>query len=201
MGQREKTIIIILDESENMNKDDLDKIKQVTFTLGFVSSDLDITLWKFGTDTENAFSAQPLSLMQTYSNYEPSGKAALFDSIYNVIAAEYDKENVLCLIATSGIDDCSVECDLDMIRGTMEEMEKEKGWVFVFTNSDFVTHLTLAQARAHASHMQDIRTNTALNGIMKRRLLDDRKRQTHRGVMRELVNQVGVEQEEDNMQE
>ena len=136
IGPCEKTIIVILDESENMNKNELDKIKQFTFTLGFVSSYLELTLWKFGTDTENVFSAQPLSFMQAYSNYKPSGKAALFDSIYNVIAGEYDKENVLCLISTAGIDDSSVECDIDIIRGTMEEMEKEKGWVFVFTNSD-----------------------------------------------------------------
>jgi len=136
IGPREKSIIVILDESENMNKDELDKIKRFTTTLGMVSSDLEITMWKFGTDTENVFSAQPLSFMQTYINYEPSGKASLFDSIYNVIAGEYDKENVLCLVSTAGIDDSSVECDLDIIQGTIEEMEKEKGWVFVFINSD-----------------------------------------------------------------
>ena len=132
----EKTIIIILDESENMDKDALDKIKEFTTTLGMVSSNLEITLWKFGTDTENAFSKQPLAFMQGYSNYEPNGKASLFDSIYTVIAGEYDMENVLCLISTSGIDDSSVECDLDIIQGTIEEMKKEKGWVFVFTNED-----------------------------------------------------------------
>lgn len=133
---REKSIIVILDESENMNQDELDKIKQFTNMLGMVSSDLEITMWKFGTDTENAFSAQSIAFMQAYTNYQPNGKASLFDSIYNVIAGEYDKENVLCLISTSGIDDSSVECDLDIIKGTMDEMEKEKGWMFVFTNID-----------------------------------------------------------------
>ncbi len=48
--------------------------------------------------------------------------------------------------------------------------------------------MTLAEARRRASHMQDVRTNTALNGRMKRHLLDNRKRKTHRSVMRELVN-------------
>lgn len=139
MGLREKTIIVILDESENMNKDELRKIKQFTNTLGMVSSDLDITLWKFGTDIENAFSEQPLSFMDAYTSYEPGGKASLFDSIYNVIATEYDKENVLCLISTTGIDDSSVECDFDTVQGTMKEMEKDKGWSFVFTNIDLRT--------------------------------------------------------------
>jgi hypothetical protein len=77
--------------------------------------------------------------MDGYTNYEPSGNAALFDCIYNVIATEYEKENVLCLISTVGIDSSSVECDFDIIQGTMKEMEKEKGWSFVFTNIDIRT--------------------------------------------------------------
>ena len=152
-GQREKTIIIILDESENMNKDELDKIKQFTSILGLVSSDLEVSMWKFGTDTENVFSEQPLSFMQAYSNYQPNGKASLFDSIYNVIAGEYEKENVLCLISTSGIDDSSVECDFDIIQGTIAEMEKERGWAFVFTNSELKTEVGVSPIK----YMQNTR--------------------------------------------
>ena len=140
-GMSEKNIIIIMDESENMSKVELDKIKDFTTTLGFVSSDLAISLWKFGTDIENVFSGQSLSFMQNYNNYEPSGKAALFDCIYNVIASEYDKENVLCLVVTNGVDNSSVECDRDTVIGTVEEMEKEKGWSFVFLNSDLRTNV------------------------------------------------------------
>jgi hypothetical protein len=37
--------------------------------------------------------------------------------------------------------------------------------------------MTLAQARAHTPHMQDVRTNTQ-NPVLRRRLLDDRRRRT-----------------------
>ena len=104
-------------------------------------------------DNATAFEAKPLRR----SDYRPCGGTPLYDAIgmgiAKVNAQASEKDSVIVTIITDGMENCSREYDLKMVKNLVEKLKKQ-GWTFALIGTDNLDVEGMARSMSISNHLQ-----------------------------------------------
>jgi len=137
-------IIIILDESGSMGNLGVEPVQAVNVFIKDQQKCLNdrestFTLWKFNSIVSNVIDNIPLYAVKEFTDYNPSSMTALNDAIGTAISTKKQKANfkdVICLIVTDGLENCSSQYNSQQIKKMISEMETEHGWKFIYIGAN-----------------------------------------------------------------
>jgi hypothetical protein len=126
-------IIIILDESSSMqimNNEPVDSIN--SFVKEQNHTEKKITLWKFNNRVEKVWNEIPISQVENFKEYQPTGMTALYDAIGMAIEDKNFTIDTICLIITDGFENSSQKYTHNIIKKQIKSMEKVNNWSFLY---------------------------------------------------------------------
>lgn len=93
----------------------------------------------------------------TPHNYRPCGATPLYDAIglgiSKINAQSSDDDNVLVTIITDGMENCSEEYNLKMVKNLIEKFKKQ-GWTFTFIGTDNLDVEGISNAMGIDNHLE-----------------------------------------------
>jgi hypothetical protein len=95
------------------------------------------SLVKFNNSVTVVHDDVPLEDVPKFTDYSPKNMTALYDAIGTAIENKKSKgegryDNVICVILTDGLENCSKEYTLNSIKMMIKEMENKHSWKFVY---------------------------------------------------------------------
>jgi hypothetical protein len=134
-------IIYVLDESGSMStmgsepKDSVNRTIKDQKELNIPGSKF--SLIKFNSKVSVVYKDVNLEDVPEFTDYCPSDMTAMYDAIGEAIdmmkaKGDGNYDNVICVILTDGLENCSKKYNLTSIKNMIKEMEKKHSWQFVY---------------------------------------------------------------------
>jgi Mg-chelatase subunit ChlD len=103
-------------------------------------AEFNTTLVFFNDKPEFIFTNKSSSELEklSYESYKPSGMTALYDAIGTGIEKqkEIQVDDVICVVLTDGLENCSKEYTIKEIKSMISTMEKEHKWKFIYLGAN-----------------------------------------------------------------
>lgn len=134
-------IIYIIDESGSMDimsKEPIDSINNfIDEQKALNITGTKFTLIKFNNIVNIVYDDLLLKDVPKFSDYNPSNMTALYDAIGTAIEnkklkGEGNYNNIICVILTDGMENCSKKYDIDFIQSNIKDMEENHNWKFIY---------------------------------------------------------------------
>lgn len=137
MKNNKQDIVVIMDESgsmEQLGKEPLEAVNTFINTQKNITTNdqSTFTLWKFNNEVNLVIDNKSLSEVKPFNDFKPNGMTALYDAIGMAIANKKDIDNVVCVIITDGLENCSKEYTRSIIKESIKKKENNNNWKFVY---------------------------------------------------------------------
>ena len=141
MKNNKQDIVIIMDESGSMDdlgKEPLEAVNTfITTQKNITKNDKStITLWKFNHEVKLVIDNELIDKTNYFNDFNPLGMTALYDAIGMAIDYKKDIDNVVCVIVTDGLENCSKEYSLKNIKSKINRQETNNNWKFVYLGAN-----------------------------------------------------------------
>jgi len=136
-----KDIIFILDESGSMSSMFDEPVQSVN---NFINEQKKIlgskfSLLTFNSKVKTIINNVPLQDVEEFKDYKPRDMTALYDAIGEAITNKQktnDYDNVICVILTDGLENCSTKFKQKQVFDMITDMEKNHGWSFIYLGAN-----------------------------------------------------------------
>jgi len=136
-----RDIIFILDESGSMSCMFDEPVQAVN---NFINEQKNIpgsklSLLTFNSKVKTIINNVPLQDVEEFKDYKPSDMTALYDAIGEAITNKQktnDYDNVICVILTDGLENCSIKFKQKQVVDMITDMEKNHGWTFIYLGAN-----------------------------------------------------------------
>ena len=137
--QAKQTVMLVFDESGSMLQMGEEPIQAACVIIkeqATIDPEGRVKIVMFN-DTHRTVYDGPIGLADlNYSDFKPNGLTALHDAIGETITAEPEIENVICIVATDGMENASSEKFRNKITPLIKEAREKRGWRFVFIGAN-----------------------------------------------------------------